>query len=319
MAVDERISQLAVGVPAAGDYVPFVDDPGGTPVTKKFLWDQGIVDLAALDVTNGNFIVGDGSNWVEESGATARTSLGLGTGDSPTFAGITANGAGLINVNSATAFVVEDTSTSDNVFVVRTDNGRIGIGTDTPGGGIHTKHSTASILERTRTTPFSTPISVIQIGLDGGTPAAGGGPSFLMFSDNDAASKSFMGRMTAVWENPAAGSEAAGIEFNIRPNNADTNATTRAFGCAANGDVIFAASGTPLGQIHVDTEDATAGQPVAYWNQADIDQPFFQFATTIGVGNAIEAVGAKTLTTTHFIMIEIPGSLTRYVPCGTIA
>ena len=35
--------------------------------------------MAGLAVTNGNFIVGDGSNFVAESGSTARTSLGLGT------------------------------------------------------------------------------------------------------------------------------------------------------------------------------------------------------------------------------------------------
>jgi len=41
--------------------------------------DQQLQDVAGLAVTNGNFIVGDGSNFVAESGATARTSLGLGT------------------------------------------------------------------------------------------------------------------------------------------------------------------------------------------------------------------------------------------------
>ena len=35
-------------------------------------------DLSALGTTNSNFIVGDGTNWVAETGATARTSLGLG-------------------------------------------------------------------------------------------------------------------------------------------------------------------------------------------------------------------------------------------------
>ncbi|EUB95872.1 hypothetical protein PMI07_002360 [Rhizobium sp. CF080] len=35
--------------------------------------------IAGLAVTNGNIIVGDGTTWVAESGATARTSLGLGT------------------------------------------------------------------------------------------------------------------------------------------------------------------------------------------------------------------------------------------------
>jgi hypothetical protein len=36
-------------------------------------------DIAALAVTDSNIIVGNGSNWVAESGATARSSLGLGT------------------------------------------------------------------------------------------------------------------------------------------------------------------------------------------------------------------------------------------------
>lgn len=44
--------------------------------------------IASLAVTDGNIIVSDGSNWVAESGATARTSLGLGTGDSPQFTGV---------------------------------------------------------------------------------------------------------------------------------------------------------------------------------------------------------------------------------------
>jgi hypothetical protein len=47
-----------------------------------------LTDLNALAKTDGNIIVGDGTNWVAESGATARTSLGLGTGDSPQFTGL---------------------------------------------------------------------------------------------------------------------------------------------------------------------------------------------------------------------------------------
>jgi hypothetical protein len=42
--------------------------------------DAQLQDVAGLAVTNGNFIVGDGSNFVAESGATARTSLGLAIG-----------------------------------------------------------------------------------------------------------------------------------------------------------------------------------------------------------------------------------------------
>jgi cytoskeletal protein CcmA (bactofilin family) len=54
--------------------------------------DAQLQDVAGLAVTNGNFIVGDGSNFVAESGSTARTSLGLGT------AAVTDTGIGNGNV-----------------------------------------------------------------------------------------------------------------------------------------------------------------------------------------------------------------------------
>jgi len=42
-------------------------------------FDAQLNDVAGLAVTDGNFIVANGVNWVAESGATARTSLGLGS------------------------------------------------------------------------------------------------------------------------------------------------------------------------------------------------------------------------------------------------
>ena len=50
--------------------------------------DADLTAIAALANTDSNFIVGNGTTWVAESGATARTSLGLGTGDSPQFTAI---------------------------------------------------------------------------------------------------------------------------------------------------------------------------------------------------------------------------------------
>ena len=41
-------------------------------------YNAGLTDIAGLTPTNSNFIVGNGSNWVAETGATARASLGLG-------------------------------------------------------------------------------------------------------------------------------------------------------------------------------------------------------------------------------------------------
>ena len=46
-------------------------------------YDAQLADVAGLAVTNGGFIVGDGSNFVLETGSTVRTSMGVGTGDSP--------------------------------------------------------------------------------------------------------------------------------------------------------------------------------------------------------------------------------------------
>jgi len=48
----------------------------GTDVQE---WDAALTTIAGFSATDGNFIVGNGSAWVTESGATARTSLGLGS------------------------------------------------------------------------------------------------------------------------------------------------------------------------------------------------------------------------------------------------
>lgn len=42
-------------------------------------YNAGLQDISGLAKTDGNLIVGNGTNWVAESGATARTSLGLGS------------------------------------------------------------------------------------------------------------------------------------------------------------------------------------------------------------------------------------------------
>ena len=48
--------------------------------TNVQAWDAQLDDIAALAVTDSNFIVGDGTNWVAESAGTARTSLGVAIG-----------------------------------------------------------------------------------------------------------------------------------------------------------------------------------------------------------------------------------------------
>ena len=75
-------------------------------------FDAQLSDVAGLAVTDGGFIVGDGSNFVLETGATARTSIGLGTGDSPTFTDLTLSGNLTVNGTTttidSTTLVIED-------------------------------------------------------------------------------------------------------------------------------------------------------------------------------------------------------------------
>jgi hypothetical protein len=71
--------------------------------------DAQLQDVAGLAVTDGNFIVGDGTNFVAESGATARTSLGLGTA-ATTASTDYATAAQGSTADSALQDLVDDTS-----------------------------------------------------------------------------------------------------------------------------------------------------------------------------------------------------------------
>lgn len=75
----------------------------------------------------------------------------------------------------------------------------------------------------------------------------------------------------------------------------------------------------PTGKLDIDQSSTTGAIPVLQLDQADVSEEFISFLATIGTGNSIEAVGAKTLTTTHFMKVKIQGGLIRYFPVGTIA
>ena len=60
-------------------YLDGVSSAIQTQLDAKQASDAQLTDVAGLTPTDSNFIVGNGSNFVTESGATARTSLGLGS------------------------------------------------------------------------------------------------------------------------------------------------------------------------------------------------------------------------------------------------
>ena len=92
--------------------------------TNVQAYDAQLTDVAGLTPTDGGFIVGDGSNFVLETGNTARASLGLGTSDSPSFNGLTLSGDLIIN----------GTTTTINSTVVTVDDPIFTLGGDTAPG-----------------------------------------------------------------------------------------------------------------------------------------------------------------------------------------
>lgn len=107
-----------------------------------------------------------------------------------------------------------------------------------------------------------------------------------------------------------------GIDYDFRVEG-DTQANLLMV--VASTDRVGINVAAPTGKLHIDQSSTTAAIPVLILDQADVSEEFIELVTTIGTGNALEAVGAKTLTTTHFMKYKIPGGLIRYAPLGTIA
>ncbi len=110
---------------AGGTDVPVAD--GGTGASS--LTDGGVLlgsgtgAVTAMAVlTDGQMIVGDGtSDPVAESGATLRTSIGLGTGDSPQFTDLTLTGDDItLTTNTVGAALIAD-GTNYNPVVISGD------------------------------------------------------------------------------------------------------------------------------------------------------------------------------------------------------
>ena len=114
----------------ASDFVGIDDDGGIGAITASGArtalgleigtniqaYDAQLADIAGLTPTDANFIVGDGSNFVLESGNTARASLGLDS-DSPTFNNLTLSG-NLTVQGTQTILQTETLEIDDNEIVL---------------------------------------------------------------------------------------------------------------------------------------------------------------------------------------------------------
>ena len=71
--------------------------------TNVQAYDAGLADIAGLSTTDSNFIVGSGSNWVAETGSTARTSLGLASMAIQAASGVAITGGTITGLGSPSA------------------------------------------------------------------------------------------------------------------------------------------------------------------------------------------------------------------------
>jgi hypothetical protein len=122
------------------------------------------------------------------------------------------------------------------------------------------------------------------------------------------------GFATNYWANVAAGDTVVSHFDNIVAVDGWMGAGTANYANSQSDGAISVTAGMDVAQ-----NDAAGAIPVLTLEQLDVSEEMVEFACTIGVGNGIEAVGGKVLTTTHFIKVTLPGGLTRYIPAGTIA
>ena len=81
-------------------YLDGVSSASQTQIDGKQNTDAQLTDIAGLTPTDSNFIVGDGSNFVTESGATARTSLGLGSISTQASSNVSISGGSITGLGS---------------------------------------------------------------------------------------------------------------------------------------------------------------------------------------------------------------------------
>ena len=91
-AYDADLTTLGAGGPSARSFLGLVI---GTDVQA---YDAQLADIAGLTPTDNNFIVGDGTNFVAESGSTARTSLGLGSIATQDASNVTVTGGSITGI-----------------------------------------------------------------------------------------------------------------------------------------------------------------------------------------------------------------------------
>jgi hypothetical protein len=156
-------------------------------------YDADLTALGGLAKTDGNIIVGDGTTWVAESGATARTSLGLGSIATQASSAVTITGGsitGITDLAVADGGTGQGSYTDGELLIGNTTGNTLTKATITAGTGISVTNGSGAITiastggggfanmnvftsSGTWTNPGS--VTKVKVAVVGG--GAGGGPS----------------------------------------------------------------------------------------------------------------------------------------------
>jgi hypothetical protein len=180
--------------------------------TNVMAWDAQLDDIAALAYTDGNFIVGDGSNWVAESGSTARTSIGLGNVENLKVK-LDGTQAPTVNNDTDEGYAVGSrwfnvTNDKEYVCLDNTDGAAVWTETTGAGGGASTFVAlTDTPANYTGQAGKYIKVNAGEDALEYGTPAGGG--TYLELTDTPAAyDTGKYAKSTAdgvVWDTPSGG------------------------------------------------------------------------------------------------------------------
>ncbi len=184
-------------------------------------------------------------------------------------------------------------------------NKRVGIGTTSPGAILDViAPATVSAPIFTRTVNAGAGLYAgVQIGLKGSTSSLPEtGPSFLFFGDNSDAIKSYLGRLSAIWENSMAGAEEGAIAFSVRANSADTTASTEAIRI------------NHLGHLGAGTVNATSRVTVA--GKVDVFDPATLGSETLTNGQLTS--GTSWSATGDFVLASNRVAYTHSTGAGTL-
>lgn len=338
---DDTLSHSAangyVHIPASGSSAQVLQySSAGTAKWITLSSDVTIADGGAMTVADdshnhiySNIDATTSANWIgrvsDETGTGAwvfantptlvTPEIGAATGTSVDFGGTTLLASRALTVDTGGVFNIvlasaagDDFTVDTDKLVVEGDTGNVGIGTAVP-------ETLLEIYEASALTGGTGPLNLLTIsGNDNGDAQSGDGVGILFKIPSDG-TKQVGASIHAVRTSGADVNSSTCLTFSVSGDDETLDETMRV---DYRGRVGIATI-NPLGVCHIDQIGTTLAIPTLVLDQADLSEEFVKFIATIGAGNPIEAVGGKTLTTTHFIRVEIPGPAYVYIPVGTIA